>query len=101
MPVHPAPELSCLRPWVGVEHPMGLQFKFGFGEARPERFGLGAEQEVVIPVYALMFGQTMSGLIDANHPAVGIAAREQGSTHAGPAKGVQHQRARLSGEGFL
>ena len=101
MPVYPAPELSRLGPWVGIEHPMGLQFDFGFGETRPEGFGLGAEQEVVSLVCGLVFGQTMRGLIDANYPAVGIAAREQGRTHAGPAIGVQHQRARLSGESFL
>ena len=91
MSVNAAFELGRLWPWVGEQHPVRLKSDLGFSKAGPERFSLGAEQEVIVVLRALVLSQTVGRLIDSHHPAVGVAVRKQGGTHARATKGIQYQ----------
>ena len=67
---------------------MAVQPDACLSEAIPKRLGLCAQQVVIALLRQLMFCQSVSRLIDPNHPPREIA--QNGCAHTGAAKGVEH-----------
>ena len=76
-------ELSRFGPGVGVEQPVALQRDAGLCEALPKWLGFSLQQQVIVSPSGLMLSQSMSRLIDANHPRGRMSLGNERRAHAG------------------